>query len=116
MCPATTPTPRQGAAPLEAVLTGAALGPVRRVVPDMSTARWAVALARQPEVTARRLAGLGVETGRILSGASRLEPSRRDRRFADVAWTQNPVLRRVVQLYLAAGRTVEELATDADLG
>ena len=42
-------------------------------------------------------------------------PAPRDRRFADQAWTQNPLLRRVVQAYLATGRTVEQLIADADL-
>ena len=36
------------AAPLDALLVDAALGPVRRFAPDLSTARWATSLARKP--------------------------------------------------------------------
>ena len=105
----------ENAAPLDALLVDAALGPVRRFVPDMSTAKWAVSLARKPGTTARRLGGLGTEAGRILAGTSAVAPNRRDRRFADVAWDQNPLLKRLVQLYLAGGQTAEQLVIDADL-
>ena len=105
----------ESAAPLDALLVDAALGPIRRFVPDMSTAKWAVSLARRPGLTARRLGGLGAEAGRILTGTSAVAPHRGDRRFADAAWDQNPLLRRLVQLYLAGGKTVEQLVIDADL-
>ena len=42
------------AAPLDVLLVDAALGPVRRFVPNVSTAKWAVSLARKPRTTARR--------------------------------------------------------------
>ena len=112
----TTTERSANAAPLDALLVDAALGPVRRFVPDLSTARWAVSLARTPDVTARRLGGLGAEAGRILTGTSTLAPSRGDRRFTDVAWAENPLLKRLVQLYLAGSHTVEQLLDDADLG
>ena len=44
------------AAPLDALLVDAALGPVRRFAPDLSTARWATSLARKPLTCARRVA------------------------------------------------------------
>ena len=103
------------ATPLETLLTDAALGSVRRFAPDSSTARLAGALARRPLPTARRLGALGVDAARIVAGTSTYAPSKRDRRFADPAWTQNPVLRRLVQSYLAAGQTVERLVADAGL-
>src|SRR6187397_505117 len=106
----------ESAAPLDALLVDAALGPLRRFVPDLSTAKWAAALACQPDLTARRLAGLGAEAGRVLTGTSTVAPHHGDRRFTDVAWTENPLLRRLVQLYLAGGHTAEQLLTDADLG
>jgi polyhydroxyalkanoate synthase len=105
----------ESAATLDALLVDAALGPLRRFVPDLSTAKWAAALACQPDLTARRLAGLGAEAGRVLTGTSTVAPQRGDRRFTDVAWTENPLLRRLVQLYLAGGHTAEQLLTDADL-
>ena len=89
--------------------------PLRRFVPDTSTAHWAVSLARRPTITARRLGGLGAEARRILTGASTVAPDRKDRRFTDVAWTDNPLLKRLVQLYLTGGHTAEQLVIDADL-
>ena len=103
------------AAPLDMLLVDAALGPVRRFVPDMSTAKWAVSLARKPGTTARRLGDLGAEVGRVLSGTSTVAPRRGDRRFTDTAWSENPLLRRLVQLYLAGSRTAEQLVAEADL-
>ncbi len=104
------------AAPLDVLLTKAALGPVRQFSPDLSTVRWVTGLVARPTTTARRLRGLAAEGGRIAVGTSNLSPDRRDRRFADPAWTENPMLRRLTQLYLATGRTVEQLIDDADLG
>jgi hypothetical protein len=103
------------AAPLDALLIDAALGSARRFVPDLSTAKLGVALVRKPRTTARRLGSLVAETGRIAIGTSTVTPSRRDRRFADAAWTSNPLLRRIVQLYLAGAQTADELVADADL-
>ena len=103
------------AAPLDALLIDAALGSARRFVPDLSTAKLGVALVRKPSNTARRLGSLVAETGRIAIGTSTVTPSRRDRRFADAAWTSNPLLRRIVQLYLAGAQTADELVADADL-
>jgi polyhydroxyalkanoate synthase subunit PhaC len=103
------------AAPLDALLTDAALGPLRRFTPDLSTAKFAVSLARRPRTTSRRLASLAAEGLRIVAGTSTVSPSRRDRRFADPAWSENPLLRRVVQAYLAAGQAAEQLVSDADL-
>lgn len=103
------------AAPLDVLLVDAALGPIRRFLPDMSTARWAISLARRPRVTARRLGGLAAESAKVVVGTSEITPKRGDRRFTDTGWTENPLLRRLVQLYLAGGRTVDQLVDDADL-
>jgi len=103
------------AAPLDVLLVDAALGPVRRFAPDRSTATFAARLARRPRATARRLGGLAGELARVAAGRSTLAPSRRDRRFTDPAWSENPLLRRLTQAYLAAGRTLEQLVEDADL-
>jgi polyhydroxyalkanoate synthase subunit PhaC len=50
-----------------------------------------------------------------VAGTSTLTPDERDRRFTDQAWSENPLLRRLVQLYLAGGMTLEQLVADADL-
>ncbi|GGU13941.1 PHA/PHB synthase family protein [Nocardioides albus] len=102
-------------APLDVLLVDAALGPIRRLVPDRSTAKWAASLVRKPRTTVRRLGGLGAETLRIVTGGSDVAPRRGDRRFADTGWTENPLLRRLMQLYLAGGDTLEKLVADADL-
>jgi polyhydroxyalkanoate synthase len=101
---------------LDLLLVDDALGTLHRFLPDMSTAKWALALARKPDITARRLGELGAETGRVLTGTSTVAPQRGDRRFTDVAWTENPLLKRLVQLYLAGSHTAEQLVVDADLG
>jgi polyhydroxyalkanoate synthase len=103
------------AAPLDALLVDAALGPLRRFAPDSSTARFALELARRPRTTARRLAGLAAELVRVGAGTSTVAPSKRDRRFTDPAWSENPLLRRAVQAYLAAGQTAQRLVGDAEL-
>lgn len=104
------------AAPLDALLVEAALGPLRRFAPDASTVRFAYHLARRPLTTGRRLVGLAAELARIGAGTSTVAPSKRDRRFADPAWSENPLLRRVVQAYQTAGQTAEQLVGDAVLG
>ena len=103
------------AAPLDALLVDAALGPLRQLAPDTSTAMFAVGLARRPLTTARRLGSLAAELARIGVGTSALAPPKRDRRFTDPAWTENPLLRRIVQAYLAAGQTADQLVNDAAL-
>lgn len=77
------------AAPLDALLADAALGTVRRVIPDASAAKFAVALALKPYRTNRRMSSLAAELVRIGAGTSALAPARGDRRFADPAWTGN---------------------------
>ena len=111
-----TEEPADQAAPLDALLVDAALGPLRRFAPDASTVKLAFHLARRPRTTVRRLGGLAAELARIGAGSSTVAPSKRDRRFTDPAWADNPLLRRVVQAYLAAGQTAEQLVGDAELG
>jgi polyhydroxyalkanoate synthase len=103
------------AAPLDALLVDAGLGPMRRLAPNSSTVRFAARLARDPVVAGRRLGDLAAELGRVGVGRSTIAPSKRDRRFTDPAWSQNPFLRRAVQAYLATGRTVDVLVDDAGL-
>jgi polyhydroxyalkanoate synthase len=100
---------------LDMMLTDAALGPLRRFTPDASTARLLAQLARQPRTVVRRGGDLAGELVKIVGGRSEIAPSKRDRRFADVAWADNPLLRRLVQAYLATARTAEGLVTDARL-
>jgi polyhydroxyalkanoate synthase len=101
---------------LDLLLSDAALGVLRRFQPDGSMLRLGLRLARQPRSVARRATALGTELGRITAGRSALAPAPRDRRFADQAWTQNPFLKRIVQLYLAGATAADALLADAALG
>ena len=103
------------AAALDLLLGDAALGPRRRLVPGPAGVRFAAALARRPGTVARRGAALAGEMLRVGLGRSTVMPPASDRRFADPAWATNPVLRRLVQGYVAAGQTARELVGDADL-
>lgn len=106
----------EGALGLDMILVDAARGPLRRMVPSAGTAlRFGAALARRPRTLARRSGELVRELGLISVGRSELEPGRKDKRFADPAWTGNGLLRRAMQTHLAAARTTWELIEDADL-
>ncbi|HEY6596782.1 MAG TPA: alpha/beta fold hydrolase [Asanoa sp.] len=102
------------AAPLDALLVDAALG-TRRFIPDASAVRLLGGLARRPGTTAGRLGRLASEAARAAVGASTLTPAPRDRRFADPAWAQNPLLHRLMQMYLAGAQTAGSLVADAGL-
>jgi polyhydroxyalkanoate synthase len=101
---------------LDMVLVDAARGPLRRLVPPVGTAlRFGSALARRPGTVAGRAKELVQELARVATGSSELAPGTKDRRFADPAWSGNPILRRAMQAHLAAARTAWELIDDADL-
>ncbi len=104
-----------GAGALDLVLTGAALNQFRRFRPGRETVHLAGQLGRRPRKLAMRWSDLLREYGRIAVGASALAPTKGDRRFGEPAWTSNPVLRRVLQAYLATAQTAESVVTDADL-
>jgi polyhydroxyalkanoate synthase len=103
------------AAPLDAMLVDAAFGPLRQLAPDMSVARFIGRLAGRPATTGQRLGELAGELVRVAGGTSTLTPDPKDRRFNDPAWTGNPLLRRILQTYLATGRTVGQLLDDSGL-
>ena len=103
------------AAPVDLLLTDAATGMLRRLNPGGSGLRLAAALAARPRLVAERGTQLAGELARIAVGRSQVQPSRRDRRFADPGWTGNPLLRRTMQVYLAAAESVEGVVADADL-
>jgi class II poly(R)-hydroxyalkanoic acid synthase len=104
------------AAPLDLLLTDAALGPLRRFLPGTSGIRFAASLARRPKRVVSRGRALIGELARIGVGRSELAPHDKDRRFADEGWSQNPVFARAVQGYLAVGEAGRGLVDDAELG
>src|SRR5215831_5064607 len=67
--------------------------------------QWAARLAVQPRRIGAEAAKTGLELGRVLAGRSDLGPPAGDRRFADPAWTDNPVYRRLMQGYFALAAT-----------
>jgi polyhydroxyalkanoate synthase subunit PhaC len=116
-----TPGPEDSArkaaegSPLDVMLTDAALGPVRRMVPGVSGLRLAAHYGTRPLETSRRTLRMSTELAKVALGRSQVQPSPRDRRFADPAWTGNPALRRIVQAYLVGSEALESLVDDADL-
>jgi polyhydroxyalkanoate synthase subunit PhaC len=103
------------AAPLDLLLTDAAVGILRRANPGGSGLRLAAALASRPRLVAGRGAGLLGELARITVGHSQVQPARRDRRFADPGWAGNPLLRRAMQAYLATAQSAEGVVAEAGL-
>ena len=102
-------------ASLDLLLTDAAFGALTRLNPGGSGLRLAAKLAARPRLVAGRGRQLLGEMARIAAGTSQVQPSRRDCRFADPGWAGNPLLRRVMQTYLATAETAGGLAADADL-
>ncbi len=100
---------------LDLLLPEAALGTMRRFLPDLSALRWAIQLAGRPTTVARRAGTLAGELGKVAVGRSTIAPPRGDRRFSDPAWNDNALLKRVFQTYLATGQTAEDLLEDAEL-
>ena len=113
--PVEPPEETAAAAGLDTLLTDAALGRGRRLLPGRAALKLAARLALRPDAVARRGTGLALELGRIALGRSETGPDGRDRRFSDPAWTGNFALRRILQAYLATGSTVDKLICDADL-
>jgi polyhydroxyalkanoate synthase len=99
---------------LDALLADAQAGPLR-LLPGTAGLRFTAALAGRPRAVARRGAGLAAELARICLGRSRVVPAPEDARYADPAWTTNPLLRRLAQAHLAASAAADALVTDAAL-
>jgi class II poly(R)-hydroxyalkanoic acid synthase len=107
--------PEDVVAPLDLMLSDAALGVLRRFRPNLSLTRFGLRLARQPVTVSRRGARLASQLAIIAAGRSELAPHPKDRRFADPAWAGNPVLRRILQAYLVSADLAEKLLADAAL-
>jgi polyhydroxyalkanoate synthase len=80
-------------------------------------ARLAQRVAVEPGVAAATATDAVGELLRVAVGRSAIAPAKGDRRFADHAWQQNPVFRRIMQAYLienqAAHRVIDEVELDA---
>jgi poly[(R)-3-hydroxyalkanoate] polymerase subunit PhaC len=107
--------PDELAAPLDLLLISATRPFARRMMPDATWGRLGVSLAKQPGAVAGRAGTLARELGSVVAGRSHRVPARADKRFTDPAWQHNPLLRRIMQAYLAAAETADGLVADADL-
>jgi polyhydroxyalkanoate synthase subunit PhaC len=102
---------------LEVMLTDAATeqGGMSRFLKPTAAARTVAGLARHPTRAARDAGSLGAELVRVAAGRSERTPAKGDRRFGERAWQENWLFRRLLQSYLAACDTVDQLISDADL-
>ncbi|HEV7725808.1 MAG TPA: alpha/beta fold hydrolase [Modestobacter sp.] len=101
---------------LDMILTDAALGPLRRLVPPVSSSiRFTAALARHPRAVLEHTGQLVGEFGRIGLGRSEVAPAPKDKRYTDPAWSGNPLLKRAMQAHLVTARTATQLVDDAAL-
>ena len=90
--------------------------PIRSTfVAPAPAARAAVRLALRPARVTRRLGGLTAELAATVAGVSPRAPSPKDRRFADSAWQNSWLFRRIAQTYLAVRATADDLISDAEL-
>jgi polyhydroxyalkanoate synthase len=101
-------------------LTAAALGAVEGAeaigVPRLREL-WdaGVKTAMHTRGASRRGAQFAAEAVKVVGGRSSIQSDPKDWRFRDPTWTDNPVYRRIMQLYLAAVGEFEGLVADADL-
>jgi polyhydroxyalkanoate synthase subunit PhaC len=109
------PDQREVSAPLDVLLTEATYSPRQRFFAADATLKLGSSLVRHPRNVARRVGGFVRELGRVTAGDAEIKPPRGDRRFADPAWQENPIFRRVMQAYLATGSALDGLIRDADL-
>lgn len=113
--PRTTSDNPEFVVPFDHMLIDAALGPAHRWLPGNSGVRFLDALAKRPDRVKTRVGKLVDELGRIVTGTSELAPPPKDRRFTDPEWSNNPLLKRIVQAYLAANELAEGLIEDAPM-
>lgn len=102
---------------MDVLLTDAAVGnPAKQALKrPAATLGLAARIARRPDRIARRALGLGTELTKVAVGRSEVAPRKGDKRFKDPAWEGNPYFRRILQSYLAVGKTIDGLIDDAGL-
>ncbi|VVM65356.1 Poly(3-hydroxyalkanoate) polymerase subunit PhaC [Pseudomonas fluorescens] len=70
---------------------------------------------KQPIHSAKHVAHFGRELTTVLFGKSKLQPTSDDRRFADPAWSQNPLYKRYLQTYLAWRKELHDWIDNSNL-
>lgn len=70
---------------------------------------------KQPIHSVKHVAHFSLELKNVLFGKSELQPPGDDRRFADPAWSQNPLYKRYLQTYLAWRKELHAWIDDSSL-
>ncbi|MFJ2482655.1 class II poly(R)-hydroxyalkanoic acid synthase [Pseudomonas sp. NPDC087598] len=70
---------------------------------------------KQPIHSVKHVTHFGLELKNVLFGKSELQPAGDDRRFADPAWSQNPLYKRYLQTYLAWRKELHSWIDDSSL-
>lgn len=70
---------------------------------------------KQPIHSVKHVTHFGLELKNVLFGKSELQPASDDRRFADPAWSQNPLYKRYLQTYLAWRKELHSWIDDSSL-
>jgi polyhydroxyalkanoate synthase len=70
---------------------------------------------KQPIHSVKHVTHFGLELKNVLFGKSELQPAGDDRRFADPAWSQNPLYKRYLQTYLAWRKELHSWINDSSL-
>ncbi|WP_043311124.1 class II poly(R)-hydroxyalkanoic acid synthase [Pseudomonas sp. ML96] len=82
----------------------------------LTSARMVLAQAiKQPFHSAKHVTHFAFELKNVVLGQSELAPEADDRRFADPAWSQNPLYRRYLQTYLAWRKELHDWIEDSNL-
>ncbi len=85
----------------------------RQVAADVL--RSAGGLATRPRRAASVIVRAGGELRDVVTGTSAVKPETGDRRFTDVAWSENPLFRRLMQGYLTLSATGHRLVDEGGL-
>ncbi|RNI25145.1 PHA/PHB synthase family protein [Flexivirga caeni] len=107
--------PDEGGAALDLLLTEAATGIWRRFMPNGSTLKLATSVGRHPDQVARTVMGAAKEYAKIARGRSQVVPGKSDRRFSEPGWTDNSLLRAILQGYLVTSDAATRVVESADL-
>ncbi len=73
------------------------------------------AMMEQPAVLTKEWMSFAAEFGKIVTNSSDIQPSPKDRRFADTAWQNNNISKALMQSYIAWSETVMNTVEKLDL-
>jgi polyhydroxyalkanoate synthase len=99
----------------DAALLAGTLGLVQRSFAWRETARLGAGLARRPHKVAGPVGRFARDTAQVVTGRSAIEPARRDRRYSDRAWRDNPLFKALAQEHAALAVGIDQLLDAAAL-